>query len=136
MPAQHLLSAETSCVPLIATKGNRRRKLTNNGGVTQQNSEFGQTDSKGGVRINIDLPYMLLRYISEVDPRKGKQAKGGYLKGQISGVPDNATKMNLYFVTESKKDSPLLLHPVRMSEEKDGTKTKGSRTLVGKNTTY
>ena len=120
MPGQDLLSAPTSCVPHTATRGNRRRTLA----VAQQPTEA-RLGELGGVNITMVLLSMLLRYVSEWDPSKGKHTKGGYLSGQISGVPDTATKMVLSFVTESMEDSPLLLHVVRMS-------TKGGRTLRGK----
>ena len=93
--------------------------------VAQQRTEA-RLGEIGGVNITMVLLSMLLRYVSEWDPSKGKQhTKGGYLSGQISGVPDTATRMVLSFVTESMEDSPLLLHVVRIS-------TKGGRTLGGK----
>jgi len=128
MPAQDLLSADSSCVPPTATRGHRRRNYSP-GSLDQQDTEASLGDV-GGVRISTVLLSMLLRYVSEWDPSKGKHTKGGYLSGQISGVPPSATRMRLSFVTESMEDTPLLLHLVRIANNKAG------RTLGGKNTSF
>ena len=122
MSAQSNLSADTSCLPQIATRGNRRRRMNYKPGeLAQQN-----TDEAGGVRISLVMVWMLLRYVSEWDPSKGNHTRGGYLTGQISGVPSTATRMVLSFVTDKYGDIPLLLHIVRIKNN------KASRTLGGK----
>ena len=90
--------------------------------------ELGQQNSEaGGVRISLVMLWMLLRYVSEWDPSKSNHTRGGYLTGQISGVPSTATRMVLSFVTDKYEDLPLLLHIVRIKNN------KASRNLGGKN---
>ena len=117
-------SLSVSSLPQTATRGNKRRNY-NPGEMAQQSDEDREGDT-GGVRIRLVVLSMLLKYVSEWDPSKGNHTRGGYLTGQISGVPDTATKMELSYVTDTYMDHPLLLHVVRISNN------KGSRHLVGK----
>ena len=119
MLPQNILSADPSCLPQTATRGNKRRNY-NPGEMAQQSIDT------GGVRIRLVVLSMLLKYVREWDPRD-QHARGGYLTGQISGVPDRATRMVLSYVTDTYRAHTLILHIVRKSNN------KGSRNyLVGK----
>ena len=130
MPPQAQNTSSTSCIPQTATRGKRRRNLNNSGDIAQQSKTRteagGRHVESGGVRISLEHPHaskpgMLLKYVSEWDPRQGNHARGGYLTGRISGVPNTADSMKLSFVTEAGEALPVLTHIVR----KDGN--KGSR---------
>ena len=78
---------------------------------------------------------MLLRYVSEWDPRQAAHTKGGYVRGEICWVPREARRMVLTTVPCQEKARmmeaelgkkvrgvgevhPLLLHVVRMGQNK------------------
>ena len=109
----------TSCIPQTATRGNKRRNF-NPGQIAQQaETREGET---GGVRISLVVLSMLLKYVSEWDPRQLNHARGGYLTGQISGVPTSATRMVLSYVTETYSAHTLILHIVRKSNNNKGSR--------------
>ena len=83
------------------------------------------------VSFDLVLKSMLLRYVSEWDPRRPASTKGGYVRGEIAGVPHNAARIILTTVPSEDCASvleaelgdrledagllhPLLLHVVRM----------------------
>ena len=117
---------ESWCLPQTATRGRKRRNYSP-GQVAHQSPG---AETGGRVRISLILLSMLLRYVSEWDPRQSSHTRGGYHTGQIDGVPDTAARMVLSYVPDNDQPGmeahPLLLHVVRISNN------KGSRTLVGK----
>ena len=119
---------ETSCLPKTATRGNKRRNYSP-AGMGQQDTEA----EAGRVRIVLTVLSMLLRYVSEWDPRLSSHTRGGYHTGRISGVPDTATKMVLSYVPDKYQPGmeahPLLLHVVRISNNK-GSRALGRKTNV------
>ena len=86
--------------------------------------------------IDFDTLSVLLRYISEWDPRSAGKTKGGYMEGVIRGVPRAARKMVLQTVPDEEyarkmerelarfgnpqigSVHPLILHVVRMGKGK------------------
>jgi len=75
--------------------------------------------------IELATTQVLMRYISEWDPREAAHTKGGYLEGQIK-VPDFTGKMNMVIQTYPAADAdpmiatihPILLHVVRIGKGK------------------
>ena len=87
------------------------------------------------VNFNLTERSMLLRYVSEWDPRLAAHTKGGYVRGEVSSVPREARRMVLTTVPCQEKARmmeaelgkkvtrvgevhPLLLHVVRMGQNK------------------
>jgi len=86
--------------------------------------------------IDFDKKSVLLRYVSEWDPRAPGKTKGGYLEGLVRGVPVDASRMVLQIVPDEEYAGkmqralphlephiiqsvhPLLLHVVRMGKGK------------------
>ena len=86
--------------------------------------------------IDFETLSVLLRYISEWDPRSAGKTKGGYMEGVIRGVPREARKMVLQTVPDEEyarkmerelarfgnpeigSVHPLILHVVRMGKGK------------------
>ena len=53
------------------------------------------------MKIDFDKKSVLLRYVSEWDPRSPGKTKGGYMEGVIRGVPRVARKMILQTVEDT-----------------------------------
>ena len=88
------------------------------------------------MEIDFDKKSVLLRYVSEWDPRSPGKTKGGYMEGKIRGVPPGARRMVLQTIPDQeyamKMDRELaqfglqlggsvhclLLHVVRMGKGK------------------
>eukprot|EP00090_Calanus_glacialis_P004160 TRINITY_DN13074_c0_g1_i1.p1 TRINITY_DN13074_c0_g1~~TRINITY_DN13074_c0_g1_i1.p1 ORF type:complete len:370 (-),score=71.49 TRINITY_DN13074_c0_g1_i1:116-1225(-) len=75
--------------------------------------------------IELQTTQVLMRYISEWDPREAAHTKGGYLEGQIK-VPDFNGAMTMVIQTYPAADAdplissvhPILLHVVRIGKGK------------------
>jgi len=75
--------------------------------------------------IELQTTQVLMRYISEWDPREAAHTKGGYLEGQIK-VPDFNGQMKMVIQTYPAADAdplisnvhPILLHVVRIGKGK------------------
>ena len=88
------------------------------------------------MEIDFEKKSVLLRYVSEWDPRSSGKTKGGYMEGVIRGVPREARKMVLQTIPDEEfarkmerelahlgyhligSVHPLLLHVVRMGKGK------------------
>lgn len=75
--------------------------------------------------IDLETTQVLMRYISEWDPREAAHTKGGYLEGHIK-VPDFNGQMTMVIQTYPAADAdpmistvhPILLHVVRIGKGK------------------
>ena len=112
-----------------------RSGLAGNPGPRSSPQLVDWTQCRMTANFNLREKSMLLRYVSEWDPRLAAHTKGGYIRGEVSEVPSEASRMvlttvpcedNVRMMEAELGDKvgdvgqvhPLLLHVVRLGHGK------------------